>query len=62
VKAVSLLAFGVFADGGRHEPCQQECLFLFGCNQLVAFSVDVYYLNLVIILEVLAQLCDIHIH
>ena len=42
---------------GRH-----SALLFLGSDELVALTVDIDDLNLVVVLEVLAQLCDIHIH
>jgi hypothetical protein len=38
------------------------CLFLFWCDEFITFTVDIDDFNLWVILQMLAQLGDIHIH
>ena len=40
----------------------REKLLLFRSDELVALAVDVYDFNLVVILQMLAQLCDVYVH
>ena len=43
-------------------PSGEECLFLFRHDELIALTVNIDNLNLVVILQVLAQLRDVDVH